>query len=210
MKREISKNLKIILLGILVFLLLIISFLLFRELRHSSFTESKKVLYNYKTETNIEYEVNFKPNILYDTPTLGEGNVYITEYVDDINATFIFEFNGERTSEIKGDYEIIGIMEGFTGEGEKYKKLWTKNYVFLPKVEFDSQDQQIAFNEKVTIHLDTYEDFIEVFKKETKRMSQARLALFMNINLVVNTDEGLIEKKFSPNIAFPLDVGYFQ
>lgn len=210
MKREISKNLKIILLGILVFLLLIISFLLFRELRHSSFTESKKVLYNYKTETNIEYEVNFKPNILYDTPTLGEGNVYITEYVDDINATFIFEFNGERTSEIKGDYEIIGIMEGFTGEGEKYKKLWTKNYVFLPKVEFDSQDQQIAFNEKVTIHLDTYEDFIEVFKKETKVMSQARLALFMNINLVVNTDEGLIEKKFSPNIAFPLDVGYFQ
>ncbi|MGI6227918.1 MAG: DUF5305 family protein, partial [Peptococcales bacterium] len=46
--------------------------------------------------------------------------------------------------------------------------------------------------------------------KETKIMSQARLALFMNINLVVNTDEGLIEKKFSPNIAFPLDVGYFQ
>ncbi|HOE80062.1 MAG TPA: SBBP repeat-containing protein, partial [Smithellaceae bacterium] len=41
-----------------------------------------------------------------------EGNIYITELVDHINATFEYDFKGERPAGITGSYEIIATIEG--------------------------------------------------------------------------------------------------
>ena len=210
-KIKLNKKLKIGLIGLLVVAIGFTSFLLYNEVKNPGFKEEKVAVYSYKSKGNAEYEVFLKPNILYEEKSLGEDQTYFTEYLDYINASLSYEFNGERAADISGDYEVVAIVEGFvSGDQDKILTLWKKGFILSPKEKFNVKDSKLKLTKEIKFNLDKYNTFVELIREETKVQTQTKLSIMMNVNLVANTDKGMIEEKGTPAIELPLTASNFN
>lgn len=210
MKLQINKNLRISIISILIILISISSFLLFQQVKNSNFEEQKIPVYTYNNRGSINYTVFLKPNNLYESNSLEEGKFYITEFVGHISTNFNYEFTGERTPDLKGKYEILAKVQGFTGEGEKLKNIWEKNYVILRNKSFEIKDTTKTITEEVKLNLEPYNEFVKEIKEASKISSQTMLTLVMNITVEGTTDKGPIEETISPSLIIPLDTAMFE
>ena len=210
LKLQINKKLKVGLIALLIILTTISSFLLFREVRNPVYEEQSTPLYTYNNKGIIDYKVFLKPNNLYEEAFLEQGKLYITEFVDYIGASFNYEFSGERDADLKGTYEIIAKVQGFTGEGETLKSIWEKNYEIVKEKEFDIKNTTKIIKEEVKLNLEPYNDFATEIKETSKISSQTMLTLVMNINLKGETDKGAIEDIISPSLMIPLNTAMFE
>ena len=210
MKININKKLKIGLVSVLVILIGIISFLLYKEIKEPGFEEQKKPVYSYNNKANVNYKVSVKPNKLYETNPLDEGKLYITEFADYINTTFNYEFVGERVADLKGNYSIIAKVQGFTGEAEKIVNIWEKNFSIVNKKNFIIKDKNKSIQEEIKINLDEYNAFVKEIIELSKINCQTTLSIIMDINLKGDTDKGPIEELISPSLIIPLNTSMFQ
>lgn len=210
MKLKINKKLKIGLIAILTIVVALSTYLLYKEVKIPDFEEQKTPVYSYNNKASINYTVFLKPNDLYKGSSLDEGKLYITEFVDYIRTTFNYEFSGEREAELKGTYEIVAKVQGFTGEGEKLINIWEKNYTIVGKKSFTVDSTTKTIKEEVKLSLDPYNTFVTELYEATKINSQTMLTLYMNINLSGITDKGPIEETISPSLIIPLDTAMFE
>lgn len=209
-KVEINRNLKIILVIISIVLIVIMSFLLYKGIKNPGVKEENVTLYKYNNKANINYEVFLKPNMLYEDKSVGEGNLYITDFVDYINTNFNYVFNGERVADLNGTYEIKAIIEGYTGEGETHKTIWKKGFVLFPKTNFDNKNKNFFIKENIALNFKEYNDYAKSVVKTLNIGSSTRLIITMNINIKVDTDKGSIGEELSPSIEIPLRESYFE
>lgn len=210
MKKELNKGIKVLLTIIAAAGVLAFSVLLYHEALNKGFEERKVPVYNYKSKPAVDYKVYFKPNMLYDDNHQGVNDVYIANYVDHIQPSFTYEFSGERTAEISGDYGITAVMEGYISENDKNKTIWKKSIKLMPQKNFKGREAKLSITEKIPIRFEEYNSFVTRLIEETKVGSQAKLTVYMDINLNVETAEGLIQEKYSPCMIIPLNVAYFE
>lgn len=209
-KLQISKKVKIALISVLIILIGISSFLLYREVSIPRFEEQKNAVYSYNNKGSINYTVFLKPNTLYEGSTLGEGKLYITEFIDYINTTFNYEFSGERDIDLKGTYDITAKVQGFAGDGKDLKNIWEKNYVIVGQKGFSINSTTKTIKEEVKFNLDPYNTFVAELAEVTKIDSQTMLTLSMNIKIKGTTDKGSIEEILSPSLIIPLETAMFE
>ncbi|SDJ94728.1 DUF5305 family protein [Natronincola ferrireducens] len=209
MKIVLNKNLRISLILILTIIIGITSFSLYNEMKKLEFKEEQVSLYSYRTNSDINYEVFLKSNILFDKESLEEGEIYFTEFVDYIKADFHYGFYGETSADITGDYKVIAVMEGYAREGEGEKVIWQKNFPILPKKSFEVTDKEMAIKEGISFQLDEYNEFADLVAEATKARTSTRLILYIHINLIADTNYGAVEEKISPAIVIPLGQDQF-
>ncbi|ERI92103.1 hypothetical protein HMPREF1982_02643 [Clostridiales bacterium oral taxon 876 str. F0540] len=211
MKLIIDKKIRSGLLFVLSFLIIFICFLLFKGIKYPGFKEDKKLLYNYNNIANIDYKAILKPNTLYgDNASLGDGSIIISEFLDSIKANFKYQFNGERSADIKGDYEIVALLEGTVGSDKDQKILWQKTFPISQKQSFELKDKSVAIEKEVQIKPEEYKAFAQSFASASKVDAQVKLSVVMNINLKAVTDKGVIDKKLSPTMIIPINSNYFE
>lgn len=210
MKLTLYKKQRITFISALVLFIILITFLIYNSISNPGFKDEKIQLYSYNYKTTIDYNVYLKQNNLYNETYLNEGKIYITEFVDHINANLKFEFLGERATDIKGEYNIIAKVNGFTGEGEKLVNIWEKDFPIKQHNWFNSKDGKIKINEQVKFNISEYNAFVTEIKEASKINCQTNLTLLININMIATTDKGLIEKNISPSLIIPLDVDMFE
>ncbi|MBC8587145.1 DUF5305 domain-containing protein [Paratissierella segnis] len=210
MKIKVNKRLKITLISFFTLFIIISLYLLYKEVSIPNFTEQKTPVYVYNCKNSIDYDVFLKPNKLYDKNYLGEGMLYITEYVDYIRANLSYEFDGERSAEISGDYNIVAKVKGFIGEGEKLVNVWEKDFPIISHKAFKSNDTSASINEKVNLNLEEYNIFAKEIIETSKLNCDTTLNLIMTANLKVNTDKGLIEETITSDLVIPLNVSMFE
>lgn len=210
MKLHINKKLKISIISFLIILIATSSFLLYREVSIPSFEEQETPVYTYNNNGSINYTVFLKPNNLYEGSTLGEGKLYITEFIDYINTTFNYEFSGERDIGLKGTYDITAKVQGFAGDGKDLKNIWEKNYVIVGQKSFNINSTTKTIKEEVKLNLDPYNTFVAELAEVTKIDSQTMLTLSMNIKINGTTDKGSIEETLSPSLIIPLETAMFE
>ncbi|WP_105619673.1 DUF5305 domain-containing protein [Vallitalea okinawensis] len=209
MKLRMNKNIKLGLLIIIGALMCLAFLMLYNEL-NPDFMEETTSLYNYSSSTDINYQAVLKPNIIYDNGSLDKGNIYITEFIDFFQTSFIYEFASDKESNISGDYEIIASVEGYTGEGETYKSIWKKKYELLPKTSLQAKDNRINIKEDIQLNINEYNIFVAQVIEESNINSNIKLTVSMNINLKANTEYGLVEERISPSIIVPLNTSFFE
>lgn len=210
MRININKKLKIGLISILVIMTGIISFLLYKEIKYPGFEEQKTPVYTYNNKANVNYKVFTKPNKLYDINPLEEGKLYITEYVDYINTTFNYEFTGERNANLKGNYSIIGKVQGFTKDGENIINIWEKDFPIIRRKDFAVNSNSKSIMEEIRINLDEYNIFVKEIIETSKINCQTALTVTMDIDLEGETDKGSIKEIISPSLIIPLNTNMFQ
>lgn len=210
MELQINKNVKIGFISILIILIGITSFPLYHQVKTPEYEEQKISIYTYNNKGSINYTLFLKPNDLYEGNSLEEGKLYITEFVDYIMADFKYEFIGERAADLKGNYEIIAKVQGFTSEGEKLKIIWEKNYMIVGNKEFSIKDTTKTITEGVKLNLQSYNEFATEIKKISKINCQTMLTLVMNVTVEGKIDKGEIKETLSPSLIIPLDTAMFE
>ncbi|MGI1659197.1 MAG: DUF5305 family protein [Desulfitobacterium sp.] len=209
-KIQIQKNLRLAIGLICIVLVVILGALCFYEYKYPGVEETKVPLYSYTAKEEINYEVILKPNSLYDTKSLGVGQIYLTNFTNYVATVFTYEFVGEREAEINGNYEIVAIVEGYTGEGETFISLWKKEFPLVPKTSFEAKDKSFSLARNIPLKIGDYNAFAEKISEESKVNAQAKVTAIMNVELTAKTDKGIIEKKASPSLEAPLNTGYFK
>jgi hypothetical protein len=207
---KIDKILRIILIVAVVLIFCVLSFLLYKEANVPKIEEKVVKLYSYMHKSSTDYKVYLKPNSLYSSTSLGEGQYYITNYVDEIQSTFNYEFKGERPAYIEGYYDISAVVEGYTMADKKKVSIWKKKFTLVPKTEFAVNDDIFSLTEDVNIKLSEYHDFAEAIVEESKVQTPLQLNVYMDVNLRADTDKGLVEVKMTPEITIPLADKYFM
>lgn len=206
---KINKNIRIAALIICTVLTLILSILIYYESLVPHYEEEKVALYRYSNKTNIDHQVSFLPNDLYDNIVPPNG-IYITNFLDRINTSFQYQFVGESEADIKGSYKVVAEIEGYTGEKESYKTIWKKLFTLIPETSFQNNTNELSIREDIPIKLTSYSNFANEIIEASKINSQLKLTVFMNVNLQANTTHGVIEERVSPSIIIPLNTNYFE
>lgn len=209
MKININKYLKLVVTIVIVIMMCITSFLLYKVVSNNKYKEEKISLYSCNNKANINYKVFLKPNILYDDDSLKEGEMYIKEFVDYIETTFKYEFNGDEEADIEGNYEIVAKVEGVAGEGETQKTIWDKDFKLLSKQNFHVKDKTISIKKDMPLKLEQYTDFANNVIKDSKISASVKLSILMNVNVKAETSHGPIEEKLCPTMIIPLNTNYF-
>lgn len=210
MKINMHKRLKIILLIMNLVVLLATSVFLYREYTIPQYTEEKASLYTYNNKAGINYNVFLRPNVLYEEESLGEGQTYITEFIDHIQASFYYDFSGEREADVKGSYEILAEIEAYSGQAETYKTIWKKGYILSPKKDFQDRNKAASIKKDITLDIHAYNDFAKSVIEASKISSSVKLTAFMNVHVEANTDKGAVSEQLSSNMVIPLNTNHFE
>ncbi|WP_461207714.1 DUF5305 domain-containing protein [Clostridium sp. DL1XJH146] len=209
-KLNINKKIRFSLIGIIVIVVGVFSFLLYKTIDSPGCEEKITSLYSYNNKAEVTYNVSLKENSLYDGESIGQGEFYIAKYIDNINTSMNYEYTGETKADIKGDYEIYAIVEGYTGEEESYETIWQKKYILSPKESFEANDKTITLEKEIPINFNEYNDFTAQLFEDSNISTEAKVTVFWDINVSTNTDKGLVEEKISPKMEIPLNEKYFK
>lgn len=211
MKLIIDKKIRTALLFSTSILVILSGLLLFKSIKYPGLKEEKRPLYNYSSISTINCNAILKHNALYeDGAVLGDDSVILSEFLDTIKADFKYQFNGERTADINGDYDIVALLEGTTGTDKDQKTIWQKTFPISEKQNFQSHDKSLVIDKEISIKPKEYKDFAQSLASISKVDSQVKLSVLMNINLKAVTDKGVITKRLSPSLVIPINSNYFQ
>lgn len=210
MKLEINKKIKIVSIAFFSLIFIITLIFTYREYKVPRYAEEKVSLYTYNNKANIGYSVVLKPNILYEEKSLSEGKIYITEFIDHIKTSLNYVFIGKEQADIKGNYQVIAQMEGYTGQDETYKTIWKKDFIISPKKDFSKKDKTISIKEENILTLTEYNEFAKKVIESSQISTSIKLTVLMNVNMTAKTDKGLIQENMSPSMTIPLNTSYFE
>lgn len=210
MKININKRLKIVLVIINLVALLTTAVFLYREYSIPQYTEEKASLYTYNNKAGVNYNVFLRPNVLYEEESLGEGKTYITEFIDYIQASFYYSFNGEREADVKGNYEVIAEIEGYTGQAETYKTIWKKESILLPKKDFQDKGKTVFIEESYSLDIHGFNEFARSVIEASKISSSVKLTVFMRVDVEAMTDQDAVVEEITSSMIIPLNTNYFE
>ena len=69
-------------------------------------------LFKCSNTASLAYTVHLKPNIVYESPTLSSGQTYFTRLIDYIDTSASYDFSGDKSAEINGQYSATAYLEG--------------------------------------------------------------------------------------------------
>lgn len=208
-KMKISKKIKTPLLVLIPLLLVVTVIYLVMTYKAEKYIEEKQTQYSYTHQGSAAYEVPLIPNILYEEKSLTENNIYITEFVDYIASTFSYQFTGDKEAELDCRYDVVALVQGYTGDKDTYKSIWQKSFTLIPETSVRAQDKKISINKNVSCPINIYRTFAQQVNEESKLNTSTNLIIQMNLKLKVDTEYGSVEEIIAPNLTVPLDSRYF-
>lgn len=204
---SINKNIRLCSIILTIIVLVIGLYVLISTLSSRKVVEKKEPVYSYKHKAQIDYKVNLNLN---DTPLevkdFVAGNTYPSNLVDSVSVSLIYDFNGERIVEGKGQYDVTAVIEGqVPGEKEGSKTIFSKKKVIKNKTEFIINDKKFQ-NKEGEISVD-----IKEIRKEVDRINRAfggnfdiKYSIVWNVDIEAKTDKGIIKEKLSPVMEIPI------
>ncbi len=193
-----------------IVMIVVLGFFLYMALNKPGMIEEEIPLYAYEQKGSVNYNVTLHPNILYTEGSRGAGETYISKFVDTIATDFSYQFKGERAADIKGEYEIIAVVEGIKNDGEKIETIWEKSFILAPKTAFSGEDNAAFVQQNMPIELEKYNAFARQVMQDSGINSEVRMTVFWNVDLKAKTDKGVAEEKISPKMVIPLNTKFFQ
>lgn len=209
-KKCIPALFRTVLMVVLIVIVLTLGVVMFMTWKNPGVVEEKIPLYSYSHKANIDYQANYRSNILTDSTMVGAGEIYITEYLRNILTTLNYEFIGEKVVEYKGQYTIKASLVGSRMEQNEIVRIWQKDYDLVPATSFEGTDASVLITKELPISLQQYNDFAERFSKETKISTETNLIINWHIEIEAVTERGIISEKLVPTMIIPINKSYFN
>lgn len=181
----------------------VVSFLLFVFLTIGSLKLSVSSNIRYRQTSNLDYNVELKPNNFYEQKVLGKNMKYIAKLIDKVNVNFNYNFNTSDNLNYKYIYYIDGEIQVLSEDGGSVilsKKEKLKREQSASKVNSNS----FNINEKLVIDYDKYNNIIKNFKSEYAISASSRLVVTLYVK--VTDEEGNVLKKVDANNTMSITI----
>lgn len=210
MKIKIPAIVRIVVMIVIIVLIMVMILVMYRTWKYPGTVTEKIPLYAYSQKAVVDYWADYRANILTGATTVGAGETYINEYLNNILTSFNYEFTGERAAEYKGQYNITATLVGSKKVQEKVVNIWKKDYLLVPSTPFAGTEAAFKLSRELPINIGPYNDFVEKFLEETKINSEVNLVVRWNVTLAANTDKGVITETAAPTLVIPINESYFN
>ncbi|MGI6144901.1 MAG: DUF5305 domain-containing protein [Clostridia bacterium] len=168
------------------------------------------VKYQYVQKAKLDYKVFLKPNPLYEQGVLEMGQVYPSLFVNYLQPTLTYEFNGDKPANVKGNYSVVATVAGVQTEEKKEKILWSKDFQLVPKTDFNSPEGKVKLEKELSVSYDVFNQFADEVQKVTEIVSNVFLSLKWHIQVEAENEDGLIMDELTPKLIMPLGKKYFE
>lgn len=195
----------VISIAIIVFIVLLVI-----GIRKHKYIENKVPFYTYTHKGVVNYSVDLLPNIIYSQKSLGENGVYVTDFVDNINTNFKYEYKGDSPAKIKGKYNVVAVVEGLLGNEKATKPAWKKEFILQPDTAFEGKEKSAAVEKQLNIKLSTYNDFIQQVTAASKINFETRLTIYWNLSVNVESEKGVVNEQLVSTMEIPPTSKYFE
>jgi hypothetical protein len=74
-------------------------------------SQTANPLFSYAHEAAIDYQVQLKPNTVYDGPVLESGQTYFAQLFDSIDVFTSYDFSSDSPARITGDYSATAYIQ---------------------------------------------------------------------------------------------------
>lgn len=209
-KIKMNAHVKWLLVGILSMGVIILALLLYQELKKVDTRTEEKILYNYLIDTTSQYQVHLLPNALYTEDILGEGKIYLSNFIKGLDTTFTTSIEVSEGSTIKGNYQIIAQVASYTIEKDKKKDIWSKNYILAPTKSFSSEGDHYQVEKTVQVNYPSYNEFAKQIAQATGVNTPSEVRVIMKGVVQIDSAYSNIEEPFEQILLIPLGEQYFN
>jgi hypothetical protein len=146
--------------------------------------------YRYTHVGSFNYTVELKPNILYNTTTIGPNETIYLSLAKTMNISFSYMFNCTIPADVSGNYSVYMDLE-LPGE-------WVKRFTLVGVSPFNSN--RFSFNYQLNIT--AVSELISKIERETaSRASTYNLKITPMIHIHASIGEDTVEDYFSPSMT---------
>lgn len=196
----INKILRLALLCLCIVLLSVSVFSLYRTEKFGKYTVKKSPVYSYDNTAKVNYQVNLLDNPLYPEKKLKEGQTCYSNFVNNIDTLFTYEFHGERAATVKGSYNIHAVLEGYESGDKGDKTLWKKDYELQPDTNFEG----VSVQKLMPITTKQYSDYANKVFQAAGVSSSIKLTFMWNVSAEIQTDKGTKNENLTCTMNVPL------
>ena len=211
MKLRMNKKLRLTLMILVAAVFVASAFFLVRTLTRPGVVEQQEPVYSYSQQARVNYRVYMKPNSLYPNASLDAGNVYVTNFVEKISTFFTYKFSGERSTEVKGAYDVVAVLEASVGREKDLKKVWQREFILLPRTGFAGKDQVVSVQQELPLNLPAYLGFVSKVVEESELTpDEVKLTVRWNVDVEAATDSGPVKEQIALSMVIPLAEKAFE
>ncbi len=186
-----KKNIYIIILSIIIFLLGII-FIIYGL----NFKNDGTKVYSYKAQKSDNYEVLLKPNNFYSTEKLPAGGYYASNSINSYIINLKYDFEGNKKANIDYNYNIIAELVGIVKSNDNIdKEVWNRSFLLKDNSYYNQENtDNFSVEEAVNIDYPYYYNLAHLYEKTYQITIDTILKLRLNISYNINSSDLVNEK----------------
>lgn len=155
---------------------------------------------DYEHDGDFYYIAHITPTSIYSNrSTIGPDEICFSKITDHLDIFFYYTFRCTEPAEVKGDYEIIALVES--------PNQWEKRFIIVPMTAFNFSERvrYADFTSSFPLNISHYNNIVNEAGDEIgMRPANPKLTIQANIHSIAKTDAGNIDETFSPAIEIPL------
>lgn len=203
-KRKIRKSTKQIYTIIAIVLLLLAAFSLY-----SIFIGNKTLNYSQRVNTyqqtfDQKYNINLFENEYIKPKERPMNEIYMTELIDNMQATFAYHFITTKEANIKYTYSMKGILQGTYDAEEVPQKILEQEYDLVKEKSGQITTKDTEIIEDVTIKLSDYNSIVKSFQDKFGIVIDAKLLLIFHITIEAKVDGTTIKEEYTNDMSVTL------
>ena len=169
---------------------------------------SRKKLYTYNYDANMDYKVYLKNNNFFTMPYMEMNKQYIASIIDYIEVTPKFSFKSSDDLDYSYNYSIVATARGLGEDADGRKvDVWSKEYPITALQTNMGSGKSFIIDKTVKLDYNAYNQVLNDFRTQFGLSVDARVDLTMKVNVVAGlkgASEKTLQESYNLSLQFPL------
>ncbi len=167
---------------------------------------TRKELYTYSYNGNLDYKVYLRENSFFNTPYIGMNKQYITSLIDHISVDTKYNLQSSTKLDYTYTYQIIATLKGSYQAGEsKAVELWSKDYTLAPTETKTGTGDKFTINKTIDIDYNEYNRIMSEFRDAFGLSIDADVNVELKVT-VTGKEAGSEEQTLNDTKTFALNI----
>lgn len=193
---------------ILIIVLALMAFSIFAIVKSlSPGSATKKELYSYNYNSNLNYRVYLKQNDFFTSEYLGMNKQYIASLIDHIDIDTSYNLRSSKDLDYTYSYDLVATAKGLYSESDsKTVEVWSKTYQILPSETKTGTGNDIKINKTVSLDYNKYNQIMTDFRNQFGLSVDSRVdvAFKVTVNGGLKGKENTLQETNTMTLQIPL------
>jgi len=174
---------------------------LINNMQKNNQTTITKEIYKYTDKFNYDYKINLIDNkYMQNSDVENKKLAYVTDLIDNIDLDLNYEYLGNKQSNLKCTYSVVGRMQvSYSKDGDS-QKIWDKEEILLNEKSNDLSGEKLDIKEHLVLDLKDKNALLNDFKQQLGMQINAIFTISLKVNVLTNIEGKEVKDEFVPVI----------